>query len=592
MKTKIPQAFIQDVVARTDIVSLVGARIELKIRGDNGSACCPFHNEKTPSFSVSRTKQFYYCFGCGAHGNAISFLMEYDRLPFVEAVQTLAEQHGLSIPTEYTQEKSEDLTPLYSVLEEASKKFQQNLKQSTHAIQYLKDRKLTGQTARDFAIGYAPDAWSFLCDSLGKDKNAKQALVTTGMAIKKTEERLYDRFRDRIMFPIRDIRGRTIAFGGRVLKDGTPKYLNSPETPVFHKSKTLYGLYEAYQKQRQLTRALVVEGYMDVVSLAQHGIHYAVATLGTAMNAQHVQLLSRYTSDIIFCFDGDNAGKRAAWKALTISLPMLRDGFDIRFLFLPAGEDPDTLIQKVGQAAFEDKVANAVPLSEVFFSALKKQHPIDTIAGKAALAKEATTYLKQMPEGIFKNLLLDQLANTLSVARDELETLSHKPSESVTTPALQAKAPELPTEKLPELQSRLTPTQRAIQLLLQKPVLAKNIENINYLKQAKSPEQRLLHSLIVIAQQNPSITMGAVITQYNDHTQRHLAKITAYPSHIPEAGIQHEFQGALDRIQEQHRAQQLSTLIEKAKQTSLNEEEKQLLQLLLANKQAKSDSPT
>ncbi len=591
MKGKIPQTFIQDVVARTDIVPLVQARVSLKKRGDNYVACCPFHNEKSPSFTVSQSKQFYYCFGCGANGNAIGFLMEYDRLPFVEAVQTLAEQHGLTIPTEFTQEKSEDLTPLYTLLDKASKHFQQKLKQSPHAIAYLKSRGLTGEIAKDFAVGYAPDAWSFLCDALSKEKEGQQALLTTGMIIEKNKTRHYDRFRDRIMFPIRDIRGRTIAFGGRVLKDGTPKYLNSPETPVFHKSKTLYGLYEAYQQQRQLSQALVVEGYMDVVSLAQHGIHYAVATLGTALNAQHVQLLSRYTSNIIFCFDGDTAGKKAAWKALTISLPMLRDGFDIRFLFLPMGEDPDTLIQKIGHNSFEEQVKNATPLPDVFFAALKKQHATDTIAGKAALAKEATGYLKSMPEGIFKNLLLDQLATMLGVQRDELDTLTlHKNEQAKPIAKSEKLADQL--IKLPELKARLTPTQLAIQLLLQHPNLATHIENTAFLQKSQSSEQHLLNDLIQHAKQNPSVTMGSLLTQYSDDAQRYLVNISAQPSHIPEPGRKHEFIGALQRIQEHHQAQQLSQLIEKAKHTELNHEEKQLLQLLLANKQASTSDLT
>lgn len=590
MKTKIPQSFIQDVVGRTDIVSLVGARIELKKRGDNFTACCPFHNEKSPSFTVSQSKQFYYCFGCGAHGNAIGFLMEYDRLPFVEAIQMLAEQHGLSIPTEYTQDNSEDLTPLYAVMDKATKIFQKQLKLTAPAIDYLKSRGLTGEVARDFSIGFAPDDWSFLSKNLSTDSKTIKALKTTGMVIEKNPSRHYDRFRDRIMFPIRDLRGRTIAFGGRVLKDGTPKYLNSPETPIFHKSKIVYGLYEAYQHARQLKKILVVEGYMDVISLAQHQIHYAVATLGTALNSQHIQLLSRYTTDIIFCFDGDNAGKKAAWKALTISLPMLKDGFDIRFLFLPSNEDPDTLVQKIGHNAFEAKVSTATPLSDVFFTHLKKAHSVDTLAGKAALAKEGMQYLNTMPTGIFKNLLLDQLASILEINRDELTTLAsqHKKEARQETPPQDQIRPKANTITFPKIQKRLSPTQLAIQLLLHEPNHASEAKNIAYLKKDQNaPEQNLLFDLISIAQKSTGISMGALLSNYESDARRYLANIAAQPIHIPKAGILAEFLGALTRIQEHHQEQQLTKLIEKAKNTDLDHEEKQLLQLLLANKQVK-----
>lgn len=588
MKQKIPQSFIQEVIARTDIISLIGARIELKRRGDNASACCPFHNEKTPSFSVSQSKQFYYCFGCGAHGNAISFLMAYDRLPFIEAVTTLSEQLGMTLPTEVDTGPHEDFSSLYKILEQSKKAFQKKLAESPQAIDYLKSRGLTGETARDFAIGYAPNDWTFLHDSLGTDQTHQIALHTTGMTIEKGLKRYYDRFRDRIMFPIRDVRGRTIAFGGRVLKDGTPKYLNSPETPIFHKSKTLYGLYEAYQQHRQLEKILVVEGYLDVISLAQHGIHYAVATLGTAFNIQHTQLLARYTSDIIFCFDGDNAGKNAAWKALIISLPLMRDGLNIRFLFLDNNEDPDSLVQKIGPQAFEEKIKSASPLSEVFFSHLQSQHPIDSIAGKAAFAKSAVDYLNTMPDGLFKNLLFDQLAKMLDVARSELTTLAQ--AKPIMIP-IEEKLPveESPPLQLPSVGKRLTHAQFAIQLLLQDPQLAKTIDHIAHLQNTKHlPEHQLLLDIIERAHQNPALSMGALLTHYDNHTQQYLSKIASLPVVIPKTGMAQELRDTLARLQEQHRKTQLSALIEKAKRVELDHEEKQLLQLLLAAKQTHS----
>ncbi|EKD77123.1 MAG: DNA primase, partial [uncultured bacterium] len=365
MKNRIPKAFIQDVVARTDIVAIIQSRVELKKRGHTYTACCPFHAEKTPSFTVSQSKQFYYCFGCGAHGNAIGFLMEYDHLSFVDAITDLAQQLGMVIPLEANDAETANYDVLYTQLYNAQTLYEKELKKSSTAIAYLKNRGLTGKIAKEFGIGYAPNAWEFLSQSLGKNKSDREALATAGMLIEKNPGHYYDRFRDRILFPIRDVRGKTIGFGGRTLTNEIPKYLNSPETPIFHKNQTLYGLYETCQHHRKLNRALVVEGYLDVISLAQHEINYAVATLGTALNAKHIQLLLRYTSDIIFCFDGDNAGQKAAWKALTFSLPLLRDGLNIRFLFLPQTEDPDSCVRKIGKDAFEKLIDNATDLPTV-----------------------------------------------------------------------------------------------------------------------------------------------------------------------------------------------------------------------------------
>src|SRR3990167_1709049 len=418
MKQLIPKSFIQDIIARTDIISIIESRIELKKRGHTHIAYCPFHSEKTPSFTVSSAKQFYYCFGCGAHGNAIGFLMEYDHLTFVDAVTDLANQLGITIPIETTDADSTNNDLFFTVLHNAQMLYQNELKKSQIAIDYLKKRGLTGSIAKKFGIGYAPNAWDFLSKQFPQKK---EALILSGMLIKKNDgSQPYDRFRDRILFPIRDIRGRTIGFGGRTLTNDIPKYLNSPETPVFHKNQTLYGLYEVSQHHRKLNRALVVEGYLDVISLAQHGIHYAVATLGTALNTKHIQLLLRYTSHVIFCFDGDLAGQKAAWKALTLSLPLLRDGINFQFLFLPTTEDPDSCVRKIGKAAFEKLIDNATALPPVFFDQLEKEFPSNSIAGKAAFAKTANDHIATMPQGIYKNLLLDELATRLHIQRTDL----------------------------------------------------------------------------------------------------------------------------------------------------------------------------
>ena len=362
MAGRIPSQFIDDLIARTDIVDLIGSRVQLRKAGKDFQARCPFHDEKTPSFTVSRDKQFYHCFGCGAHGTAIGFLMEYDRLGFREAIEELAQKAGLEVPSEAVATPTgPDSAPLYAILELAAQVYRRQLREhpdAPRAVEYLKDRGLNGEIAGRYAMGYAPASWDFLLARLGTDAGARERLFQAGLITEQDGKR-YDRFRDRIMFPIRDRRGRVIGFGGRLLGDGKPKYLNSPETPVFHKGRELYGLYEAQQARRKLERLLVVEGYLDVIALAQFGIDYAVATLGTATTPEHLQLLLRSAPELVFCFDGDRAGRDAAWKALETALPLATGNQSLRFLFLPDGEDPDTLVRNEGQAAFEQRLQRA-----------------------------------------------------------------------------------------------------------------------------------------------------------------------------------------------------------------------------------------
>lgn len=577
MKTLIPKPFITDVINRTDIVSVIQSRVDLKKRGNTHTACCPFHSEKSPSFSVSQSKQFYYCFGCGAHGDVIKFLMDYDHLSFIDALTDLAQQLGLTVPTEASETSTVNNEPLYTVLHDAQTAYEKELKNSETAITYLKNRGLTGKTAKAFGIGYAPNQWEFLSNALGKSKTQLESLTIAGMLIQK-ENRHYDRFRDRVLFPIRDIRGRTIGFGGRTLTNETPKYLNSPETPVFHKNQTLYGLFEMCQQHRKLQRVLVVEGYLDVISLAQHGLHYSVATLGTALNIKHIQILLRYTSDIIFCFDGDNAGRKAAWKALTISLPLLRDGLDFRFLFLPETEDPDSLIRKIGHDPFESLVDHAAPLSDVFFDELAKIHSLDAMAGKAAFAKAANDHISLMTPGIYQNLLLEQLAKRLEMKRDTLNVLS--------SPKKEIEKTNLPKKIIRPTLTKLNPAIVAIQLLLQDPSLVTQVQNTALLTET-TPEKTVLIDLIARCRANHNLTVGDLLSELTDDNSRAMiAAIANHPLHVPEEGRLAEFSGALQRLREQDQAHQLSTLIEKAKLSDLDTEEKQLLQLLLAHKQA------
>ena len=422
----IPQTFIDDLLDRVDIVDVVNSRVQLKKAGKNYKACCPFHEEKSPSFTVAQDKQFYYCFGCGAGGNALGFVMEFDRLDFLPAVEMLAKNAGMEIPREAApdQRVTKQKDSLYSILTQSDKFFRQQLR--THqgakvAVDYLKGRGLSGKIAAQFGVGYAPPGWDNLLKVAGGDDQKNKLLDESGMIIVKPEEKKqYDRFRHRIMFPIRDQRGRTIGFGGRVLDDSTPKYLNSPETPVFHKGRELYGLYEARQALKEIPCLIMVEGYMDVIALAQYGIANAVATLGTALTENHLQKLFRYTSEIVFCFDGDSAGRRAAARSLEIALPEMRDGVSAKFLFLPDGEDPDSMVRQLGTEAFLEQVEKSQPLSEFLFEQLSDGIDSSTADGKARLSKTCAPQINRIPQGVFRQLMLEELSRRTGVSADNL----------------------------------------------------------------------------------------------------------------------------------------------------------------------------
>ena len=431
----IPPDFIETVLARTDIVDIVEPRLTLKRAGQNYSGLCPFHNEKTPSFSVSQNKQFYYCFGCHASGNALKFLMEFDRLEFVPAVEYLASRLGMEVPqgSPAARRQAAKRKGLYDILAESSAWFQEQLRKHPdrqQAVNYLKGRGLTGEIARDFALGFAPSGWDNLLRKLAVSNHDRALLIESGMVIESANERsdkdrAYDRFRSRIIFPIRDSRGRTLAFGGRVLSDkDKPKYLNSPESPVFHKGRELYGLHEARQRERNLTQLLVVEGYMDVVALAQHGINYSIATLGTATSTEQMARMFKMVPRVVFCFDGDAAGRRAAWKALAATLPVMEDGRSARFLFLPDGEDPDTLVRSEGRQGFESRLDEASDLAEFMYSTLVAEAAAevggDGPEAKAALSKAAAPLISQIPEGVFKQLVIDRLADLTGLSLERL----------------------------------------------------------------------------------------------------------------------------------------------------------------------------
>lgn len=586
MAGKIPAHFIDELLNRVDIVELINSRVPLKKAGKDYQACCPFHHEKTPSFTVSREKQFYHCFGCGAHGTAIGFLMEYDNLGFVDSVEDLAGRAGLEVPREGGDDTGPDYRPLYDTLEQAARFYQWQLRkhpQAGKAVDYLKGRGLTGEISADFGIGYAPPGWDNLIQQMGQDTKGLERLRTTGMISEPEADKCYDRFRERIMFPIRNHRGQTIAFGGRILGDGKPKYLNSPETPVFHKGKELYGLYEARKALRKIERLLVVEGYMDVVALAQFGIRYAVATLGTATTAEHLERLYRTTNEIIFCFDGDRAGRDAGWKALETALPHMRDGREARFLFLPDGEDPDTLVRQEGREQFEQRILHSTPLSSFLFDKLESEVDMDSLGGRAQLAERAKPLLAKLPTGLFREMMQQRLAQRVGLETGKLGVQPATEPDNRTRP---------PVRKKTGAQQILSPVRRAITLLLLRPDLGRSADLPHGWQAFRAPGINLLSQLLEIVQNQPNLRTAQIIERWRDQPEyRHLEKIWSSATELPtpEDGMEMEFRGALQRLVEQQREQETTQLLERVSTGDASEQEKQRLGQLLSEKQKIAD---
>ncbi|MDP3518431.1 MAG: DNA primase [Pseudohongiella sp.] len=601
----IPQSFIDDLLSRADIVEVIDKRVKLKKTGKNYSACCPFHQEKTPSFSVEPDKQFYYCFGCGAAGNALGFVMNYDQTEFPEAVASLAADYGLTVPREekspQSQKKRQEHEELLSALEQASLFYQQQLRQHPardNAVSYLKGRGLTGQIAKRFGIGFAPPGWANLLIHLQQYKISKTVMEQAGLVIAKESDRRhndddthYDRFRDRIMFPIRDSRGRVIAFGGRVLGDEKPKYLNSPETPVFHKGSELYGLWEARKSRQKIESFLIVEGYMDVVALAQHGIDFAVATLGTATSATHLTRLFRLVKNVVFSFDGDNAGRAAAARALNAALPLMEDGRQVRFLFLPEGEDPDTLVRKEGAEAFRARLANAKPLSDVFFDQLGDAQDFASMDGKARLFSQAIPLIKQMPRGLFQQLMLDKLATLAGTRRETIDQLLQEapapavaaaqpfdepppwledaPDSHTHTPAVRPKRDFRSPEPAPvTARMKKSAGLLAVELLLHQPALAQKADGeLSSLAILGDEDTNLLLELLEVARDDPDISTYALLGHcYGTPAGKRLTQLLKNERITPEAGRAEEFSFVLGQLlQEAQKQQKRKQLLEQLK---------------------------
>ena len=576
----IPQDFIDDLVARADVVEVIGRRIQLKKAGREFKACCPFHDEKTASFTVSPNKGFYHCFGCGAHGTAIGFLMEFDHMSFVEAIESLASSMGVDVPRDESDKPARRYDELFAIMEQVEKFWQQGLRDNPAAVDYVKNRRIDGATAQRYGIGFAPDGWSTVLDKFGKTDEAIDRLLAAGLVIRKDNGRHYDRFRDRIMFPIRDARGRCIAFGGRTMGDGEPKYLNSPETVLFHKGRELYGLWEARQALRNIDRLLVVEGYMDVVALARHGIDFSVATLGTATTEEHLNRLFRLTEYVTFCFDGDRAGKKAAWRALETSLPHIREGRQVRFVFLPDGQDPDTYVNEFGADAFIKALDDGVALSDFLIGELASQVDLDTIDGKARMAEFAKPLLAKIPIGIYRELLMDSLADRVGLTTEKLERSMGRPQANTSGQSSQRSGTSL-GRRVVASSGKPSVVRRAITLLLNHPEAGAKLD-VELMAGISRPGIDLLHQLIETVQEEPNITTAGLLERWRHHDEgRHLGKLAAVE--MPggddfDPGA--ELHACLDQLAAAGRRERVDLLIEKQRVSTLSDEERAELRAL------------
>lgn len=575
MAGKIPRNFIDDLLARTDIVELIDSKVGLKKAGKDYQACCPFHNEKSPSFTVSQDKQFYHCFGCGANGNAISFVMEYDKLEFVDAIEELASLLNLDVPREKGTSSAPERTAAqkrsdYDLMLHTARFYQHQLKHHSNSaavIDYVKGRGLSGETVKKFMIGYAPSEWEALCQQLGRTKEQKEQLVELKLASEKTPGRQFDFFRDRLMFPIRDKRGRVIAFGGRVMQaDQGPKYLNSPETRIFHKGFELYGLYEAKQAHKKLEHVLIVEGYMDVVALAEQGIEYAVAALGTATTSEHMHTLFRTTDKVICCYDGDRAGRDAAWRALENALPYLNDGKALHFVFLPDGEDPDSLVQQEGKTQFEQRLSQADDFTKVLFNKLSQEVDLTLDSGKAKLLSAALPLIEKIPSEFYQENILEQLGRLIGRTREQLNSRLKTPKQ----------------QHAVERKFKITPMRQAIGILIQHPQLAKSVPHLPELAQMNIAGIGLLLRLQERALQKDNANTAVLLESFRDSDDYEpLVKLATWQHQISDERLETVFQNTFKFIEDQCLNYRLETLLIKDKTQGLSSDEKLECHLLM-----------
>lgn len=564
MAKRIPQAFIDDILDKTSLANLIDEHVPLKKQGSSYQACCPFHQEKTPSFYVMPDKGFYHCFGCKQSGNAISFLIDYLSHDFLEAVEILASRLGMTVPRDENIKAFIDKSkPLLELMAEIDGYYQQNLKHATDTIAYLKAREISGETAKHFHLGYAKPGWHHLEEQF---KGCGSNLDKTGMRVENDKGNRYDRFRHRLMFPIFDRKGRVIAFGGRVIdKDDKPKYLNSPETALFHKSQELYALNLAQKSEQD--SLIVVEGYMDVIGLYQHGIDNAVATLGTSLTASHIERLIATRQQLYVCFDGDSAGRQAAIRALDIAFPMLTDGIDIRFIFLSEGQDPDSLVKTQGRQAFDALLKSAQPLQEVFFARLKQQCDLSQLSGRSLLVAKAKPYLDQLSASSFKDLLMDSLA--LNARMDKATLVKHLDSGEVVTRTNQSQG----NKEKPSM------LRLASAILVQQPTLINEI-NLPDLTELNIPGNELLQALLAVC---PEKQNTAQLIEHFRHLEQSpiILKLAQLALNIPSDGLLSELQGALNKLAKLALQQQIEALLGKSQLHGLDESERKSLQQLI-----------
>ena len=595
----IPQTFIDELIARTDIVEVIGSRVQLKKAGREFRACCPFHNEKTPSFWVSPDKQFYHCFGCGAHGTVLRFLMEYDRMAFPEAVEELATRLSLEVPHEGgagpAGVRRADV-PLYELMGRVAQFYADTLMRDERAKAYAVKRGLERETLEKFCIGYAPNSWNEVLRRFGGNDADRKALAELGLIIERERgqvregERYYDRFRDRLMFPIRDVRGRIIAFGGRIIDQGEPKYLNSPETVLFHKGRELYGLYETRRARTTLKRLLVVEGYMDAVRLHQSGLTYAVATLGTATTPEHLKRIFRLVSEVVFSFDGDRAGRAAAWRALQNALPEAREGREIRFLFLPDGHDPDTLVAEEGSEAFEKRLeTSTVPLSEYLIRELSEQVDLTSADGLARFAEAARPLYAKLPAGVFRELLLGRLARVIGLTPDRLQELwGGAGATAASAPPAREAAPPGRAMQTRTSAGRGSLVRQAILRLLWFPAIAGQVSESERsgLNASEEPGVELLCELLDHLRATPATSAAQVLERWADKPDaEHLAKLLQREELVADTGAAaHELKSALVKLAGMAAAKRLAALEAKSRTSRLSTEEMQEFQRLMTRK--------
>jgi DNA primase len=589
----IPQSFIDDLLDRADIVEVIDRRVKLKKTGKNYSARCPFHDEKTPSFSVNPDKQFYYCFGCGAGGNALGFLMEYENLEFPRAVENLADSLGMEVPREERQNEADrGQRELYDLMEKVANYYKEQLRhhpQKQEAVAYLQGRGLTGAIAGQYDLGYAPAGWDNLLKTLGQDEDSKNQLMKAGMLVENEKGRCYDRFRQRVVFPIRDQRGRVIAFGGRVLGDDKPKYLNSPETAIFQKGRELYGLYQAKKAQRQLERLVIVEGYMDVIALAQNGISYAAATLGTSTSEAHLEKVYRLCPEVVFCFDGDEAGRKAAARALEAALPCMQDGRQARFLFLPEGEDPDTLVRSQGAKHFEALVAQATSLENFLFELLGQGLDLESMDGRARLSKLAAPMLSRIPEGVYKQLMVQELARHTGLEQETLrqviDTEPPPPPESPPQAAAEPAPRRRQAQPKPAVTDLSNPVQSAIALVLHKPEVARLVDSPDALAELDDDNIPLLCELLQLLKRRPESNTAMLLGHWHGTPEGNLLNQFASQERlIPSEGIENQFLDTIKLLQTRNKKTHINARMDELKRRGLGhlsgEERGELIRLV------------